>query len=119
MAAGSELAQPQQIGVLWNEHVAAAAGGQAMGRAVAASLNHVAAGLVTAQAGDRAAVFRVFALAHPAKQIELAAGDAILGAGQRAHSVAEGLAQILQRAAGHLVFARADELHAHPCTSPP
>jgi hypothetical protein len=92
--------------------VARAARLAAGAQALAAGLDHRRAGLVARRAGDAHAVLRVLALAVATAQIALAALNAVPGAIDRAQAVAEHLAQILQGAAGHFVFAAAVDLEA-------
>ena len=92
--------------------VAAAAALAALRQAVAACLNHRTAGLVAARAADAAAVFRVFAFANTAREIALAAGDAVAGAAAAAQAVTQHAAEILQRATGDFVIAAAMNLAA-------
>jgi len=80
--------------------------------AVTAGLEHVAALLVAAGAGDAAAVFGHFALAIAAAQIALAHDHAVHHAAAAAHAACQHLAEILQSAASYIVFAGADHLHA-------
>ena len=92
--------------------VAAATAFAALRQAVAAGLQHLAAGLVAAGAADAAAVFRVFTLALATAEVHLAALNAIPGANAAAHAVAQHAAEILQRAAGDFVIAAAMNLAA-------
>jgi hypothetical protein len=80
--------------------------------AIAAGLQHLAAGLVAAGAADAAAVFRVFTLALAAAEVHLAALNAIPGATAAAQTIAQHAAEILQRAAGDFVIAAAMNLAA-------
>jgi hypothetical protein len=72
----------------------------------------VTAGLVSAGAGDAAAIFghRAFARAH--KQVALAHAYAILGTTHAAQAVAQHFAKVLQRGAGHLVGTTTRHFHA-------
>ena len=92
--------------------VAAAAALTALLQAVAAGLNHGAAGLVAACAADAAAVLRVFALANTAGEIALAAGDAVAGAAAAAQAVGQHAAEVLQCAAGYFIIAAAVDFTA-------
>jgi hypothetical protein len=67
--------------------VAAATRFAAGAEAIAAGLNHCAAGLVARCAADAAAVFGVFALANTHREVALAAGDAVARAAAAAQAV--------------------------------
>jgi hypothetical protein len=73
--------------------------------AIAASLDHFAALLVAAGAGDADAVFGAFALAEAQSELALADLNAIAAADARAGAVAQHIAEILQLSAGHFIFA--------------
>jgi hypothetical protein len=88
-------------------HVAAATVVAAGLKAFAALLDHRAAGLIAARAGDAAAVLRVLALAGAAAQINLAALDAVPRAAAAAQAIGQHAAKVLQRAAGDFVFTAA------------
>ena len=92
--------------------VAAATGVAAGFDAVAASLDHLTALGVAAVAGDAAAVLGVFARAVATAEVDVADLDAVPGAAARAGSLAEGLAEILQRGGGDRVVALAVDLAA-------
>jgi hypothetical protein len=92
--------------------VAAAAALEALAQAIAAGLNHVAARLVAAEAGNAATVFGVLTFANTATQIALANRGAVESAAATAQTVAEHPAEILQRAAGDFVVARTVQLQA-------
>jgi len=91
---------------------ASAAGFQTLLHAVAAGLDHFAAGFVAAEASDAYAVFGVLALADAAAEIALANGHTVHCATATTHLVAKHLAEVLQRAASDLVVALAVDLHA-------
>jgi hypothetical protein len=93
-------------------NVAAASGLAASREAVAAGLDHVAAGFVARRAADAATIFGVFALANTAGQIALADADAVAAASAAAKTVAEHAAKILQGATSNFVFALAVNLEA-------
>jgi hypothetical protein len=66
-----------------------------MAQAIAAGLDHFAAGLVTALAGDANAILRAFASANAHYQIALADADAVDRAAATAHAVGQHLAEVL------------------------
>jgi len=90
---------------------AAAARFEAAAQAIAAGLNHLAAGFVTALAGDANAILGAFAAAMPHHQIALANGHAIERAAAAAHAIGQHLAEILQRGARNVVVTDATNLH--------
>src|SRR4051794_40039041 len=92
--------------------VASAAALAALLQTIAARLNHGAAFLVAARAADAAAIFRVFALALTAGEVDLAALDAVPGAAAAAQAVTQHAAKILQRASGDFIIAAAMDLAA-------
>jgi len=92
--------------------IASAAALAALLQAIAASLNHGAAFLIAARAADAAAIFRVFALALTAGEINLAALDAVPRAAAAAQTVTQHAAKILQRATGNFIIATAMNLAA-------
>jgi hypothetical protein len=75
-------------------------------------LDHGTAGLVTRRAADTAAVFGVLAFALAAREIALAALDAIPRAAAAAQPVCQHATKILQRAPGNFVVAAAMDLAA-------
>lgn len=83
-----------------------------MRQAIAAGLDQFAAGLVAALTGDAHAILRAFAGANAKGQVALADADAVERAAATAHSVGQHLAQILQRAAGHLIVTGAPNFQA-------
>jgi hypothetical protein len=92
--------------------VAGAARLAASREAIAAGLDHFAAGLVAGDAADAAAVLGVFALANTTGQVALANADAVAGAVAAAEAIAEHAAEILQCAAGNFILALAVNLEA-------
>ena len=93
-------------------NVAAAAVFAAAREAVTARLEHVAAGLVPAGAGDAAAVGRQVTLADAAGEAALANLNAVEGAAAGAGPFAKHFAKVLQRRAGYVVRARALDLES-------
>ena len=75
--------------------VAAAAAFAALRKAIAAGLNHGAAGLVAARAANAAAVLGVFALANTDGEVALAAGDSVARAAAAAETVGQHAAEVL------------------------
>ena len=71
------FARPAAAARVAKANIAAAAALAARLQAVAAGLQHLAALAVAARASNAAALFRVFALAVPAAQVEIANLDAI------------------------------------------
>jgi hypothetical protein len=92
--------------------VAAATRLAALGEAVAAGLEHLAALLVARGAGDAAAVFGDLADAVAASQVALRDAQAVLTATQRAQALREHAAEVLQRAAGNFILTLAVNLEA-------
>jgi hypothetical protein len=80
--------------------------------AIAAGLNHCAAGLVARCAADAAAVFGVFALANTDGEVALAAGDPVARAAAAAETIGQHAAEVLQRAPSDIVIATAMDLAA-------
>jgi len=95
--------------------VAAATTFAALRQAIAAALNHRAAGLVAARAADAATILRIFTLAVAAAQIHLAALDAVPRAAAAAQAVGQHAAKILQRAAGDFIITAAMNLAPVRC----
>ena len=89
---------------------AVAARFEALGDAVAAGLNHLAAGVIARAAGDAHPIGRAFAGAAAQCKIALADADAVLQAAHRTQAVAQLLAEVLQRGAGQFVFTTTVEL---------
>jgi hypothetical protein len=75
-------------------------------------LEHLAAALVAARAGDAATVLREVALASAAAQVDLATGNAVHRATAAAKLVATHAAKVLQRRTGHFIIAFAMNLDA-------
>jgi hypothetical protein len=73
-------------------------------------LQHFAATLVAAGAGDAAAVFGQFAAAIALAQVELAAGDSVLRAAETAKPITGHFAEILKRCASNFIIATAVDL---------
>jgi hypothetical protein len=107
-----KLAGAAANGCVAEANRAGAAGFQALRHAVAARLDHFAAGLVSTHAANANAVFRAFTLADATAQIALADRHAVHRAAATAHLVAEHFAKILQRSAGDFIIALAVDLHA-------
>lgn len=79
--------------------------------AIAASLNHVAAGFVAAGAGDDATIFGHFARAIAHAHVALTHHHSILHATATTHAVTEHFAHVLESGARHVVLAHARHLH--------
>lgn len=92
--------------------VAAATRLAALGEAVAASLEHLAALLVARRAGDAAAVFGDLADTSAASEVALRNAQAVLTTTQRAQALREHAAKVLQRAAGHFILTLAVNLES-------
>jgi len=88
-------------------NVAAATALAAAFQAVAAGLKHLAALGVATGASDAATVLRVFTLAVPAAEVEIADLNSIPGAAARAGSIAERLTKALEGGAGYGIVAAA------------
>lgn len=91
---------------------AGAAGCHHCAHAIAAGLNHLAALGVTRGAGQAAAVFGHFALAHAHGQVAAADHHAVHHAVARAHAALQHRAQALHHAAGHRIVARTGDFHS-------
>jgi hypothetical protein len=92
--------------------VATAATLAASAEAVAARLNHRAAGFVARRAADAAAVLGVFTFANTDGEVALAAGDPVAGARAAAETIGQHAAEVLQRATRDFVIATAMDLAA-------
>jgi len=73
--------------------------------AIAASLNHVATGFITAHAGDADAILSHFTFAHPHREIATTDHRAVHHAAAAKLGAGHHRAEILQHAAGHLIVA--------------
>jgi hypothetical protein len=92
--------------------VAAATRFAAGAEAIAASLNHGAAGLIARCAADAAAVFGVFALANTNGEVALAAGNSVARAAAAAETIGQHAAEVLQCATGDFIVTTAMDLAA-------
>src|SRR5690606_37392575 len=92
--------------------IAAAAAIETLRHALATGLDHLADGLVAADAGDADTVAGVLALAHRHRHVAGADRHAVHRAAAAAHAVGHRAAEVLQHGAGNFILAAAGDLHA-------
>lgn len=79
---------------------------------IAAGLDQLTAGVVAAGAGDAAAIFGEFTLAHSASQLDVADGHAVELTANGTEPTRQHSAEILHHATGHFIRTTAVNFHA-------